>query len=345
MRAAFLAKSGRIEIETRKAPSPKGKEVLLQVLDVTLCGTDVKIARDGHFKLPEGEPRVLGHEISARVAAVGDLQEDFQEGDFVGLTPNVGCGTCRMCLRGLNQMCPEYEAFGVTMDGGLQDFLLVREWVIARGNLFKIPSSIPSEWVSLLEPASCCFSGQEKISVGVGDTVLIIGAGPIGAIHARIAKSRGAAKVIVANRSQARLDQIQADVRINSSEVELYEEVMRETSFEGVDAVLLAAADPSLAQVGTQVLARHGRLNLFSGIGKKENPPLEVNSVHYKALTITGTTGSSNLDYARTVQMAEQQQLVLDGLVTARFSLEDSQSALEHAASGGGMKTKVHVSD
>lgn len=345
MKAAVLVEPGRVEIESRTITQPMGSEILLQILDVTLCGTDVKIAKDGHFKLGDGDSRVLGHEIAARVSQVGPQQKDFKVGDLVGLTPNVGCGKCRMCMRGLNQMCPSYEAFGVSMDGGLQEFLLIREWVLARGNLFQLDNSVSSESASLLEPASCCFSGQEKIGIGLGDTVLIIGAGPIGALHARIAKARGASRVIVANRSQRRLDQIVCDVKVNTSEADLYDEVMKHTSSEGVDAVITAAADPELVQVGTRMLGRYGRLNVFSGIGKKANPYLEANLVHYKSLTITGTTGSSNLDYSRTIQMVEDQQLSLDGLVTAKFALDDVQSALEHAASGSGMKTMIHVSE
>lgn len=344
MKAAVLVEPGRIELESRTAPRPRGGEVLVQVLQVTLCGTDVKIARDGHFKLRKGDTRVLGHEIFGVVSEVGSDQEHFLPGDFVGLTPNVGCGVCRMCLRGLNQMCPKYEAFGVSMDGGLQERLLIPEWVLARGNLFKLPTGISSDWPSLLEPASCCFSGQERIDIAIGDSVLIVGAGPIGAIHARIARARGAGMVIVANRSEGRLEQIECDLRINTSSSDLYDEIMRVTSGEGVDAVLLAAADPALAEVGTRLLSRHGRLNVFSGIGARENPKLEANLIHYRSLTITGTTGSSNLDYARTLQLVHQRQLSLEGLVTHSYPLDEAQAALENAMQGRGMKTMIQVS-
>lgn len=342
MKAAVFVGNQQIEIVERPIPIPAATDVVIRVRVASICGTDLKIYNNGHFKIPAGTPRVLSHEIAGEIFQVGSDVSDFKPGDRVTVTPNIGCGGCRECRKGLNQMCPNYEAFGISLDGGMQEYMLVPGWTIARGNLFRLPDSISFEEGALLEPASCCLSGLRKLEVSGFDSVLIIGAGPIGCIHAQIAKALGAPLVAISNSRSERLRYATAaDVRIDLSSRALSEAVAETTSGQGFDAIITAVAKTEVVSEAVGYLARHGRMNVFSGLGKLPLPVIDVNSLHYKGQTITGTTGSSNLDYQDVMEMALAGRINLKPLVTHRFTLNEVQEAMKVAASGRAMKTVI----
>ena len=172
----------------------------------SICGTDLRISRHGHFKIPAGSTRP-GARGGRRCRPGRPRGDGYREGDRVSVTPNVGCGHCRFCRLGLNNMCPDYEAFGVSLDGGFEEYLRIPGFAVQRGNVFHLPERVSYAEAALVEPFSCCLRGQEA-GCGAEDTVLIVGAGPIGAFNVMLAKLAGAKKIIVANRSQPRLDRM-----------------------------------------------------------------------------------------------------------------------------------------
>lgn len=344
MRAAVFHEPGRIEVTDVPIPALEPGDVLMRVRAASICGTDLRIMKHGHFKIPAGTPRVLGHEVAGEIAQVGDGVSDYRVGDRVSITPNVGCGHCEMCVQGLNQLCPTYDAFGITLDGGFEEYMRVPSWAIARGNLVPLPDAVPFDKAALMEPAACCLHGQRKIDVGPGDDVLIIGAGPIGCLHTLIAKRRGARRVIVANRRQSRLDiaaTMGADVLVNVTDTDLHEEIMRLTEGRGVDVVITCVSNPEVIASATDLLARLGRLNVFSGLGDAARPAIDVNALHYRELVMTGTTGASNKDYRDVLDLLGGDDVDLSPIISQRFSVEDIQAALDHAASGAGMKPLI----
>ena len=344
MRAAVFHEPGRIEVRDRDEPVIAADDVLVRVRAASICGTDLRIMRHGHFKIPAGTPRVLGHEVAGEIAAIGADVTDFRVGDRVSVTPNVGCGHCDMCRRGLNQLCPTYDAFGITLDGGFEQYMRVPGWVLDRGNLHAVPAGMSFDVAALMEPAACCLHGQRAVNVGPGDDVLIIGAGPIGCLHTVIAKRRAARRVIVANRRQSRLDiagLLGADDLVNVTERDLHEEVMRLTDGRGVDVVITCVSDPAVIASATDLLARLGRLNVFSGLGDAARPQIDVNALHYRELVMTGTTGASNTDYRDVLDMFSGGDIDLTPIISGRFSVDEIHGALEHAASGAGMKPLI----
>jgi threonine dehydrogenase-like Zn-dependent dehydrogenase len=344
MKAAFLIEKGRLEVCEVPVPEISESDVLIKLEYASICGTDLKIYNNGHFKLAPGQRRVLGHEVFGTIAEIGSAVRAWSVGQRVAVTPNIGCGKCKYCLRGANQMCPEYEAFGITLDGGFQEFMKVPGWTIARGNLFNIPDEIDSSSASLLEPFSCCHSGQKPLDIKPDDVVLIIGAGPIGCLHTVLAKRAGSRKVIVANTKNPRLEiakKCGADVTVNVAEKNLREEVLEATKGDGADVIVTAVAKPDVITESITMLSRYGRLNVFSGLNNQSPPVIDVNSLHYKAQVLTGTTGSSNLDFLETIQIARENRIPFSELITGIYSLEDINDAFNYAASGAGMKTVI----
>jgi threonine dehydrogenase-like Zn-dependent dehydrogenase len=344
MRAAVFAGPGRIEVTDIPVPDVGPGDVLIRVRAASICGTDLRIMKHGHFRIPEGTQRVLGHELTGRIVETGGEVAGFAVGDRVSVAPNVGCGECSMCRRGLNQLCPTYDAFGITVDGGFEEYMLVPAVAIRRGNLFHVPDSVSDEVAAIMEPMSCCLHGQRKVDVSAGDSVLIIGAGPIGCFHTVLAKRAGARQVIVANTRQPRLDiagRMGADHLINVSEHDLHDEVMALTGGEGVDVVITCVSKPDVIASATSLAGRLGRINVFSGLGDQARPAIDVNSLHYREQTLTGTTGSSVVDYGDVIDIVAEGGIDLSPIITARFALDDIEAAMEHSRSGAGMKSII----
>ena len=344
MRAAVFHEPGVVVVENRPVPAVGPGDLLVRVRAASVCGTDLRISRHGHFKIPAGRHRVLGHEVAGEIVATGGPIDGYAIGDRVSVTPNVGCGRCGMCLRGLNNMCPDYEAFGVSLDGGFADYLLVPAFAVQRGNVFHLPAGLPFAQAALAEPFSCCLRGVQALGVGPQDDVLVVGAGPIGAFTVMLARLAGARRILVANRSRGRLDRIAgygADTLIEVGDRDLVAAVLAQTGGRGVDVVVTAASSPQVQADAVQLLATHGRVNFFAGLGTGVDVGLDTNRVHYQGLTLTGTTGSSNADYAQALALIGDRRVDLSGLVTRTFALDDIADAFAYAASGAGLKAGI----
>lgn len=344
MKCAVFQRPGSMVVEQRDVHDIGDDEILLRTRAASICGTDLRIYGGGHFKIPDGTRRVLGHELSGTIAKVGRLVTGWREGQRVSITPNIGCGRCEMCRQGYNNMCPHYEAFGISLDGAFQEYMRVPAIAIRGQNLFEMPDTMSFEEAAVVEPLSCCYNAWKGLDVTPHDSVLIIGPGPIGACFVQLAKAWGARQVIVVGRRASRLHEIErhgADVLIDASRTDIAAEVMRVTGGRGVDVAVTAASSPELQPLAVQLLARHGRVNFFGGLKKGTQVELDTNRVHYWGLKLLGTTGSSNEDYFRSLQLVADGRVDVKSIVSHRFPLEEASAAFEFARSGQGMKTLV----
>ena len=328
----------------RPEPTPEPGGVTMRVVASGICGTDLKIIRGGHFRVDGSEARVLGHELAGEIVEVGSHVSYWKQGQRVSVVPNIGCGHCEMCRRGLNNMCPDYDAFGISVDGGFQQYMIVTPAALFGGNLFEIPDSMSYEEASLVEPLSCCFNAWKDLSVTPEDRVLIMGTGPIAGLFLQLARCYGARQVIVVGRRASRLEEIApqgaTDV-VDSSRVDVADEVLRLTGGRGVDVALTCAPAQELQAQAMACLARFGRLNVFSGLNKGTLVELDTNKIHYWGLKILGSTGSSVEDYARALQLAATRQIRVLDVVSHRFGMAQAVAAFQHGLSGKGMKTII----
>ncbi len=346
MKAAVYHGVGDIRSAEIEKPSISDDEMLIRVRACAVCGTDLRIYKFGHFKIPEGDQRILGHEISGEIAELGSNVKGYEVGDRVVVPPNVGCGTCEMCRQGYNQLCSDYEAFGVSWNGGFAEYIKIPAQAIKVGNIIPIPESLSYEEAALCEPLSCCYNSYKWLGTKPGDSVVIIGAGPIGVMHAMINKIAGATKVMMVDIVDSRLEEVAklgvADVLINSAKRDLKEAVAEETDGMGADVVITANSVPALQQLALEIAAVHGRINFFGGMPKgKENVTLNTNLIHYKELTVLGTTGSSLEDVMDSIKIAASDRMDLKPVATAKFSTDRIQDAFDYAASGAGLKALV----
>jgi L-iditol 2-dehydrogenase len=190
---------GRKNIEINNIPKPEigDNEVLLKVKVCSICGTDRKIYEYGHFKIKEKNEQILGHEISGVIEEVGKKVDYYEKGMRIALAPNVGCGFCEVCRKGLEQLCLDYNAFGISWPGGFAEYVKIPEIAVRHGNLVEIPESLSYEEAAIIEPLSCCYNAHESLNVRPGESLLIFGAGPMGILHLILNKHLGIGMTIV----------------------------------------------------------------------------------------------------------------------------------------------------
>ena len=345
MKAALFYGVKDIRVEEVPVPEIGEEDLLIRVHSAAICGTDMRIYNYGHFKISEGDRRVLSHEVSGEIVELGAKVKGYTLGERVSTIPNIGCGTCSHCRKGLNQLCADYDAFGISLDGGFAEYMKIPAKAIQQGNVVKVPETLTYEEAVLVEPLSCCYNSWRALGTKPGDSVLIVGAGPIGALHVMMNRLAGASKVIVADISTPRLEKIRdfgADVVINSAEQDLEEAVRALTDGEGADVVITACSVPAIQQQALRLAAVEGRVNFFGGMPKgKEEVTLNTNLIHYKQLKVLGTTGSTIRDYNDSMKLAASGRLNLKGLVSKTLRIEEIAEAFAYAASGEGMKTFV----
>ncbi|MDU5307264.1 MAG: alcohol dehydrogenase catalytic domain-containing protein [Varibaculum cambriense] len=204
MRAATLNAPEDLRLVEKDKPTPGKNEVLLKIEANTMCGTDYRLYT-GAKTSGVSYGTVPGHEIAGRIVEIGEGVEQIQPGIQIGQQATVSivvsCGACPNCLQDREHLCANLELFGYAIDGGLQEYMLVPERALRRGNLITTSQELTPKALCLAEPISCCLNGLDQFKVNLGEVVAVLGAGPIGLIHAQLALASGARQVFVSNRS------------------------------------------------------------------------------------------------------------------------------------------------
>lgn len=346
MLAAVLKSPGCLELEDVPDPECPPGGALLEVLACAVCGTDIKMRQAGHKDL--AYPRILGHEIVGRIAVI-DGGCGLEIGDIVQVWPGIACGKCRPCRRDEDNRCREMKILGFSRDGGFAELLALPGQCISRGvNL--LPKGTDPALAALAEPLACCINGQEMAGVSKGDTVLIIGAGPIGGLHALLADHAGAEKIMAMEMLPGRIlemkrhtnaDVISADGACESSE-SLEKAVLDGTNGAGADVIMMATPEFKVSSRLCRLLAPGGRICVFSGprLGNYIEP-MDQRMLHYRELTITGAYGCSSRQNRKAVELLCSGKIRADWIITKRARLAKIEDALSHSASRSGMKSVV----
>ncbi|GGK88024.1 alcohol dehydrogenase [Sphaerisporangium melleum] len=344
MKVARFHAPGDIRVEDAPEPSPGPGEVKIRVRNCSTCGTDVKIYKHGHHHIRP--PRVMGHEIAGEVAETGAGVTGWTAGDRVQVIAAIPCGRCEECLRGRLTVCPNQESMGYHYDGGFAEYTVVPAKVLAVDGLNRIPDGVGFAEASVAEPLACVLNGQELARVAGGDDVVVIGAGPIGCLHVRLARSRGARRVFLADLNPGRLamsaERVRPDAAISGQQVDIVDEVLKLTGGRGADVVITAAASGAAQQQAVQMAARQGRISFFGGL-PKDDPviAMDANLVHYRELTIVGANGSSPRHNARALDLIATGAVPVADLITHRIPLAGVLDGLEIVAQGAAIKVTV----
>jgi L-iditol 2-dehydrogenase len=335
---------GDVRVEDRPEPQAGPGEVKIRVRNCSTCGTDVKIFKFGHHHIVP--PRVMGHEVAGEIVAVGDGVTGWSPGDRVQVIAAIPCGRCRDCLAGRMTVCPNQTSIGYHYEGGFAEFMVVPATVLAVDGLHRIPDGVSFAEASITEPLACVLNGQMLARVGDGDDVVIVGSGPIGCLHVRLARARGAGRVFLVDLNADRLrlaaTLVHPDASIVGSETDVVDEVAKLTDGRGADVVITAAASGRAQEQALQMAARAGRISFFGGL-PKDDPVISVdaNLVHYRELTIVGANGSSPAHNAEALGLIASGAVPVADLITHRLPLERTLDAFDIVARGEGIKVTV----
>lgn len=344
MRVARFYAPGDIRIEDMPEPTPGPGEVKIKVRACSTCGTDVKISRFGHHHIDP--PRVMGHEIAGEVTEVGEGVEGWAAGDRVQVIAAIPCGECEFCRRGSMTICPNQVSMGYHFDGGFAEYMIVPRNVLAVDGLNRIPDGVSFAEASVAEPFACAINAQNLARVGDGDVVVVIGSGPIGCLHVRLARARGAAKVFLVELSRERLDMAAAlvhlDAAIASGEEDAVAKVRELTDGRGADVVITAAASGAAQEQALEMIARQGRISFFGGLPKdKPTITLDSNVVHYQEITIVGANGSSPQHNKEALGLIADGSVPVDDLITHRLGLDQVLEAIDIVSRGEAIKVTI----
>lgn len=344
MKVATFYAPGDIRLDDVEEPRVSAGEVKIRVRACSMCGTDVKISRSGHPNM--SPPQVMGHEIAGEITDVGEGVEGWAAGDRVQVIAAIPDGTCEECRAGRMTVCPHQLSMGYQFPGGFAEYMIVPREVLAVDGLNRIPDGLGFAEASVAEPLACVLNGQELARVGDGDTVVVIGSGPIGCLHVRLARARGAARVILIDLNSDRLAEAAAlvnpDLTIVSSETDPVEAVLEATAGRGADVVITAAASGAAQEQGLRMLARQGRLSLFGGL-PKDAPTITVdaNLVHYRELSIVGVNGSSPEHNKQALNLIASGAVPVADLITHRLPLDRVLDAIGIVGRGEAIKVTI----
>ena len=343
MIAAVFNGPGEVEVKEVATPEIGSDEVLVEVGANTVCGTDVRILR-GEKTAGISPPTILGHEFAGRVAAVGKGVRGYEVGAPVAMSPIVPCRRCFYCQHDMENVCENRKGMGEEIDGGLSQYVRVPAEAVEAGCLFAAREDLPPEQLALAEPLSCCVYGQRRSRVGLDDTVLVMGGGPIGFFHVQLALLAGARTVIVSEPSESRRDfakDLGAHIAVDPTSEDLPGVVAEATSGRGADAVIMCIGLPALVNQSFELARKGGRVNVFAGPSGEGRAEVAHGLIHYEELEITGSTGSRRSDFEVALRLIESGRVKVDTMVTHRFGLEKTVEALDTAAGGEGIKVAV----
>lgn len=342
MQAAILSGPNALQVSSVANPKAEPGDIILRMRAATICGTDIRIFR-GRKTAGVRYPSIIGHEFSGEVVEVG-AGSSFSTGQRVCVCPAIPCGRCAHCLRGRENLCPDLQAIGYEIDGAFAEYLRIPAIAVEMGNVHILPDSISYEAAALIEPLACVLNGQNKVGLTAGETVVILGSGPIGTLHVKLARLCGAGRVIVSEPNAGRRAlalAAGADVVLDPGSVDLRAAVLAETRGVGADVVICAIGIPALAAQAIGLAGKGGRISLFAGFSKGELGQLDINAIHYDELQVVGAFGLSRRDYVDAMMMIADGRLEVASMITHRFDLSQVVEAFAAAESGAAMKVAI----
>ena len=343
MKAAVLEKLESLVVQEVPTPEIDDDGVLVKVGACAVCGSDIRMFHHGNKRLKP--PAIMGHEAAGEVVSVGKNVDKFQVGDRVALGGDVPCGECEFCVAGIGNNCPINYAMGYQFPGSFAEYVALNRLVVQHGPVSKLPDHVSFEEGALAEPLACCINAMELCAPELGDTMVVIGAGPLGILLTELGRLMGATKTIVVNRSRPRLEVAKSfgvDVCICSSEEDAIGRVKEETRGMGADVILTACPSPQAQADALHMAKNRARINLFGGLPKGQSMvSIDTNILHYKEVFLFGSHGALPRHHQQAVELIASGRLNMKKYISHRFALSQASDAFVAAENKSGMRVVV----
>jgi len=340
MKAALFVEPNVIEVK-KDLPEPDFKDgVLIKVKTTGFCATDVKMIK-GLKKPYRPLPMTFGHEFSGIVEKT--TVPEYKEGDRVAIAPFCGCGHCKFCLTGHEQLC---KTKSHTSGGSTSDYVVVNTKLAQKAG-WVIPEDVTWEEGAMTEPLACVILSLRSTEFQPGESVFVLGAGFMGMLHVALAKSWGASRVMVSEPSEFRREMAKkfgADV-VDPTQVEDVGEWARSLVGEGPDVIIAAAGVKSVADSAFKAAGLGTRIHMFGGMPDGTILDVSADQIHYKRVTVLGTSGFRSIDVQTAGDMIKGHAIDIKPLVTHRYSVDEAQAAYEMAQQPNALKVMMENTD
>lgn len=334
MQTALLYQPHEFRIEQAEIPKIDDTQALIKIKTCGICPSDVRFYTGQ--KRSETYPINTGHEFAGQIVAIGSQHHGFQVGDRVVTDLRLVCGECFYCRRGVYSYCAHMRSDLVR--GGYCEYAYA-----VTSSLRRIPHGLSYEEASFAEPLACCVHSINQCGVQPGDTVVLIGAGPIGLMHMQIARHQGARTVVcdlIDTRLEAALG-LGADLVINVQRRSALAELRALTEGRLANVVIVAAGTPQAAELGIELAGVCGVVNLFAGFHPPTDIRINPNDIHYKQLRLIGTHNFTPQALLQGLELLQQGAVRVAPLITHRFALHEIQQGFATVAGCIGLKAMI----
>jgi L-iditol 2-dehydrogenase len=341
VKAVVFHAAGDVRVEEVPQATHQRDEILVKVDACAVCGSDLKAATFGNARIKP--PRVMGHEFTGLITAIGaDVASAHKPWDRVVMATSISCGECVYCRRGLRNLCAQLVPMGFGYDGGMAEYVTIPARAIANGHLIVTPPGLPADLAALAEPVSCAVNAVGQCDVRAGDTVVVIGHGPLGILNACLARIAGASKIILAGRNKKRLRQCEQfgfDRLVSPLDEDLKQVVLTETGGCGADVVIVAAPDAAPQEQALELVRKQGKVMLFASLPIGKNIlKLDSRLIHYNELQVLGSSDSTPAQVSRSVEILASGIFPLDKLITHRLPLDGIHQAFDLMRAGEALR-------
>jgi len=341
MTAAVLYGKEQLRIESVDIPKIGRGDVLVRVRAALTCGTDVKVFRRGYHPRMIRPPALFGHELAGDIVAAGPEVSGFKAGQRVMAANSAPCGQCYYCQHGSENLCEDL----LFNNGAYAEYIRIPERIVRR-NMYEIPPHVTYQDAALVEPLACVIRGLEETGLRSGDTVAIIGLGPIGMMFVLLAKALYRARVIAIGRRQPQLDRaasVGADETVlNDDGADPVSAVRNLTGGRGADVVIEAVGLPDVWQLAIKLLRRGGVINFFGGCPSGTEVGVDTNLLHYSELTLKASFHHTPALVRKALEVVSRGYVTAKDFVNRVEPLTNLLEVMQHLMSHNGhLKTAI----
>ncbi len=339
LKAAVLYGKKNIKIEEVNLPANQ-HNIMIKITACGICISDVKAYQEGqsHYCKP---PIILGHEYIGNIVAIPERNDYFKKGDRVAVVHAVNCGYCNYCQRGLFELCENKQR---ASNGGFAEYVSINEKFVEIA-LLKIPDKLSTNEATFLEPIACCIESIEKCNIGLGDIVVIIGAGVMGLLLLQLSLLKGASKVIVSeiNKYRRNIAKNLGALVVNPEEIDLKKFVTKETCSEGVDVAITTVFKEDIIKECFLFTRKQGTVFIFGSAIK--NPDLLINSnkIHYDQINIMGSSAYKPFHFSIALKLLKEHRISVTPLITSVEPLKNIKKALDNYIKSENLKTIIKM--
>jgi L-iditol 2-dehydrogenase len=340
MNAVVFHGKGDVRYEKIAVPDCQDGELRVRIDACAVCGSDLKAFNNGNPRMKP--PITMGHEFTGLIETVGRSVKGFSAGDRIVMATSISCGECYYCRKGWSNLCASLNPMGFSYPGGMAEYLIIPSIAIRNGHVVKVPQGILPEHAVLAEPASCAVNCLENCRMEGGETVVVLGAGPMGILNMYVAREYGAGKLILAQREGKRFAQAReftCDRLVNTTKENLVDVVHSETDGLGADVVIVAAPEAGVQEQSLELVRKKGRVCLFASLpAGRSMLSIDSRKIHYGEIMVVGASDSTPRQVEKAVALLKGRDFPKEKIAHPIMKLEEVHRAFQVMEAREGMR-------